>query len=209
MALLYNEIIAKLPRIEIETQRLILRPPQYSDWSDWVEVRFRNFKFLQPFEPEWPKKCLNNGFFKRRLAHQQKCWQSDTGQYFILIRKEDNALIGGVNFNNITRGAAHCASFGYWLDERHQGCGYMREALTRMIKYGFEEMNLHRIDASTLLHNTRSKNLLLRSGFQQQGVGEKYLKINGEWQDHYLFGLTIERWQAQHTNTISAYDIAL
>ena len=70
----------------------------------------------------------------------------------------------------------------------------MRETLDVTLKYGFEELKLNRIHASCVPHNTRSKNLLLKTGFKEEGFAEAYLQIDGKWQDHILFGYTRARW---------------
>ncbi|HCW74682.1 MAG TPA: hypothetical protein DHM90_13870 [Clostridiaceae bacterium] len=51
---------------------------------------------------------------------------------------------------------------------------------------------LHRLEASTLLDNHKSQNVLKRLGFKEMGINEKYLYINGKWQDHYTFSLIRE-----------------
>ena len=54
-------------------------------------------------------------------------------------------------------------------------------------KYAFEELDLHRVEASTLTDNEKSKRVLLGCGFKMLGVNEDYLYINGKWQDHITF----------------------
>ncbi len=100
-----------------------------------------------------------------------------------------------MNINNICRGSARHASLGYWIAQKYQSQGYMSEAMRLSIKFCFETLHLHRINASCLLHNERSKNLILRAGFAEEGMAKKYLKIDGKWQDHLLFGLTVEDWE--------------
>lgn len=192
--------VAALPDITLQHKRIILRPPGRSDWKAWCDIRTRNAAYLKPFEPRWPENCLSEDFFARRLLRQIYDWESNNGQSFLIMRAEnaaaDACLIGGMNINNICRGAAHYASLGYWIDEAHQGQGYMHEALEKTLQYAFEDLGLHRVHASCMPRNTRSKNLLLKAGFAEEGFAEKYLQINGEWEDHCLFGYTYERWSA-------------
>ncbi len=183
-----------LPDVKLEGFRVDMRPPRHEDWPHWVEVRMRNYRHLKPFEPSWPKRALSEDFFRRRLLRQYNEWQADKGNFFLIFKKgeEDSGLIGGMNINNICRGAAQYASLGYWIDERYEGQGYMAEALRLTTQYCFDELGLHRIHAACLDHNERSKELLLRAGFREEGVAEKYMKIDGQWQDHILYGLTAE-----------------
>ena len=103
-------------------------------------------------------------------------------------------MIGGMNVNNICRGAAQYATLGYWISEDHQGQGYMSEALRLTLQFCFERLKLHRVNAACLPNNARSENLLRRAGFKHEGFAEKYISINGAWRDHVLYGLNVENW---------------
>lgn len=190
-----KHITEQMPDIRLGGFRIFMRPAQKKDWPHWAEVRRRNQEYLQPFEPRWAENCLSEDFFERRLARQGRDWQSGHANSFLIFKKEDR-LIGGMNINHICRGAAQYASLGYWLDEEMQGQGYMAEALRLTLRYCFEDLELHRVHAACLLHNERSKKLLIQAGFFEEGQARRYLKINGAWQDHVLYGLTAEDWKS-------------
>lgn len=187
----------KAPVAILEGFCITMRPPQADDWRDWAAVRQTNKAFLEPYEPRWPRDSQSRDFFERRLALQYRNWRNGRSCSFLIFKNKDSRLIGGMNINNICRGAAQYASLGYWIDQTHEGQGYMGEAMRLTIKFCFETLNLHRIHAACLTHNERSKNLLLRAGFKEEGFAEKYLQIDGKWQDHILYGLTQERWQSR------------
>lgn len=187
-----QDLSFKMPDIVLRGFRVILRPPRLQDWQPWLEVRKRNRAFLKPYEPSWAHDWSSMAYFQKRLSLQARNWQEDLACSFLIFKNEDGALIGGMNVNNICRGAAQYASLGYWLDEDHQGQGYMAEAVNLTVQYCFRQLRLNRVHAASLLHNTRSQNLLLRCGFTQEGMARNYLKINGRWQDHLLFGLNAQ-----------------
>jgi ribosomal-protein-alanine N-acetyltransferase len=95
-------------------------------------------------------------------------------------------VVGRINLTNIVRGVLASGSLGYWVDHAHLRRGLasalVDHACTRAL-----EMGLHRVDASTLLHNVASQRVLLDNGFEQYGMAPKYLFIAGEWQDHNLY----------------------
>ena len=186
----------KLPPIILQGERLFLRPPAISDWQQWSKVRARNQEFLTPFEPSWPENCLNQDFFEKRLKKQTNDWYAGRSHSFLIFENKNAALIGGININNVNRGAAQQATLGYWLDHKEQGNGFMTEALSLIIDFGFDELDLHRFNAGCLLDNEKSRNLLLRVGFEEEGLARKYVKINGKWRDHRLFGLPVESWRS-------------
>ena len=106
-----------------------------------------------------------------------------------VILDTSGAVCGRINLNNIIRGALQGASVGYWVSESHAGRGLATAAVADVIDIGFGELGLHRLEASTLLHNTPSQRVLTRNGFRPFAVAEAYLKIAGKWQDHILFQL--------------------
>jgi ribosomal-protein-alanine N-acetyltransferase len=98
-------------------------------------------------------------------------------------------VIGRLNLNGVTRGALQSAAVGYWVSPTHQDRGFATKALADAVALAFGELDLHRLQAETLLQNTASQQVLLRNGFRPYGVAPEYLKIAGRWQDHVLFHL--------------------
>lgn len=182
-----NSKEARVPTLVGE--RLYLRAPMMDDYAQWQDVRARNKEFLTPYEPQWAKNCLTENFFKRRLQRQRLETLGGRGAFFFIFSKESHEIVGGINLNNIQLGAARSTSLGYWLAEDQQGQGYMHEAAELVIRHAFHDLKLYRIHAACLPDNDRSANLLLKLGFEEEGFAKKYLKINGTWQDHRLFGL--------------------
>ena len=188
-----------LPDFEIRGSRILLRPPRVDDEAEWIALRKRNKKYLKPYEPGWSKDALKSGFFQRRIVRQRRDWGDDRAYSFFIfkhpVKEEDPPqMIGGININNVCRGAAQFASLGYWLDEWHQGQGLMRAALRMIIYFSYNELKLHRLNASVLPGNEKSKNLLLHVGFEEEGFARGYIEINSEWQDHILYGLVLEEF---------------
>lgn len=172
--------------------RVMLRAPLGADFEEWRDVRLRNKEYLQPFEPLWPRDCLSREFYERRLLRQYQLWQADLSRSFLIFDQEGDQLIGGMNINNIARGASQSGALGYWLDQELQGRGLMHDAIEITLEYAFGPMRLHRVQAACIPENKRSQNCLERAGFKLEGFAEKYIEINGRWQDHILYGLPIE-----------------
>jgi len=81
------------------------------------------------------------------------------------------------------------ASIGYWLDSKHQGNGYAREGVARLVQYSFEDLGLHRVEASVAVNNLRSAHLLLSLGFQREGLRRHAERLHGEFLDHGAFAI--------------------
>jgi ribosomal-protein-alanine N-acetyltransferase len=173
----------------LSTARTYLRDPLARDWQAWAELRSASREFLAPWEPIWAPDGLSRASYRRRLRRQARDEIEDLGHAFFLFRRADEALLGGVTLRNVQRGAAQSATIGYWMGERHAGNGYMTEALGAVLGHAFGPLGLHRVEAACMSHNERSRRLLGRWGFRQEGVARQYLKINGVWHDHLLFAL--------------------
>jgi len=183
--------------VRLEREAVFLRPAMLDDYSQWLDVRSKNQLFLRPFEPQWPKDCLTKDFFYRRVENLKTQWNSDKTYNFLVFEKHAKNLVGGINVNNVCRGAAQYGSLGYWLSQDCQGKGYMTMAGKAALEFSFFEIGLHRMNAATLLHNQKSKNLLHRLGFVEEGMAKKFVQINGLRQDHLLFGLNADDFLAK------------
>jgi [ribosomal protein S5]-alanine N-acetyltransferase len=184
---LFRQHQTKIPEIILSSKNVLVRPPSLNDENAWINVRTKNKARLKPFEPTWANDALTADFFKRKLARQTHDWLRDQNYAFLIFTKQSD-LIGGININHVSRGAAQFASLGYWIDSDHEGKGAMRRALELVIEFAFDDLRLHRMNAATLIHNDRSRNLLLRLGFSEEGRAANYIQIDGAWQDHILFG---------------------
>lgn len=174
---------------ELMGLKVILKAPCLKDYEEWALVRTKNQQHLKPFEPKWASDCLSRDFFARRLERQDTEHKAGRGCYFLIHHKKSGDIIGGINLNNIQMGAARHADLGYWIDEAYQGKGYMKESVSLVIEYAFNNLKLKRLNAACLPDNTRSINLVKSLGFEEEGFAKQYLQINGQWQDHVLFGL--------------------
>jgi ribosomal-protein-alanine N-acetyltransferase len=98
-------------------------------------------------------------------------------------------LVGGATLSNIRRGVAQMASLGYWAGGTFTSRGYVTAAVRAIVRYAFEDLDLHRVEAACQPDNTASRRVLEKAGFTQEGAAKAYLKINGKWRDHLLFGI--------------------
>jgi ribosomal-protein-alanine N-acetyltransferase len=186
----------------IEGDGVRLRPPRMSDFPAWSQLRAQSQSFLQPWEPEWPQDDLTRPAFRRRLAAYTRDLELGHGFPFFVFREEDNRLVGGLTLSNIRRGIAQTATLGYWIGHPHARRGHTQAAVRAATRFCFTRLGLHRIEAACLPSNEASRNLLLKSGFSLEGKARAYLKINGAWRDHLLFGLIEDgaHWEGDYSS---------
>lgn len=155
------------------------------DANSMFEYYVRNKQYLKPFEPSREECFYTFEAQKQILMESYKQFLNGEGVNFGIY--SSNSLVGKIQVSNITYGVFKNAIVGYSIDENCQGKGWMKEALSLVLDYGFNEMELHRIEASTLVDNIKSQSVLLGCGFEKLGLNKKYLYINGTWRDHITF----------------------
>ncbi len=180
---------ASPPALAPRGRGLVLRAPDLSDYPQWAELREHSRAFLTPWEPIWPSDDLTRAGFRRRLRRYAEDILEDRAYPFIIIREEDNTLIGAVTLANVRRGIVQSGTIGYWIGQPFAHRGYMTAALRVLLPTLFGELNLHRVEAACIPTNTPSARVLEKCGFAREGLARRYLCINGVWQDHYLYGL--------------------
>ena len=178
-----------LSKKKLTGQRVFLRPPKRRDALKWQKLRMSSKSFLVPWEPSWDASSCTRRAYLRYFKNSNYLANMDRAYSFLIFKIDDKTLLGGINIGNVRRGVSQSASLGYWIGEKHSRNGYMKEALKLLIPSLFVDLRLNRIEAATLEENIASKNLLKKIGFKKEGVLRKYLKINGTWRDHILYGL--------------------
>jgi len=110
-----------------------------------------------------------------------------------MVSPPDNALLGTVTLFNLDFNH-HRAEIGYALGRDNWGQGYMHEALTAVLRYAFNELDFHRIEADVDPRNANSIRTLERLGFQREGYLRERWQVGGEIQDALFYGLLRPEW---------------
>ena len=76
--------------------------------------------------------------------------------------------------------------------------GFTLSAVRAVTQFSFEKLALHRVEAACIPTNEASRGVLLKAGFTQEGMARAYLRINGSWRDHLLFGLVSRTSSTTH-----------
>ncbi len=108
---------------------------------------------------------------------------------------EERQIIGNCGFHGISWKDRN-ATFGIFVgDPAFWGNGYGTEAANLMIRFGFEQLNFHRINSSVLNFNERSLKMHLNLGFQVEGNRRQNIFKNGAYYDEIILGLLREKWE--------------
>lgn len=174
-------------RARVETERMTLRLPEHADWRQWSALRESSADFLSKWEPVWSNDHLTRRAFTNRVYWAQRAEAQGQALPMLLIRREDQQLLGALTLDNIRRGPSQTGTFGYWIGAPFARQGYMREAILALTHHAFTRMDLSRLEAACLPENTPSRGVLETCGFKYEGVAQSYLQINGRWRNHVLY----------------------
>jgi ribosomal-protein-alanine N-acetyltransferase len=172
----------------IEGEGVMLRSPELRDFQEWADLREASRDFLTPWEPTWGQDELSRGSFRYKLRRYAEDARDDKAYAFFVFREPDGALVGGVTLSNVRRGVAQSCALGYWAGQGFAGKGYITAAVRAVTRFAFEELDIHRVEAACQPENAASRAVLRKAGFDEEGFARAYLRINGAWRDHVLFG---------------------
>ncbi|MFW9910419.1 MAG: GNAT family N-acetyltransferase [Candidatus Thorarchaeota archaeon] len=179
----------------LETNRLVIRQLTIDDSENW----FKNLSDdevavligMEPLENVEESKSIIVSFILR--------YEKKNGMAWAIILKEDESFIGTCSYEKID---SHNLSgeIGYDLLKKYWGHGFMTEALSAIIDYGFESLGLNRIEAHTAAINQSSRNLLRRLGFFEEGIFRESSYFRGEFRDDCQYSLLRREWNKPQKN---------
>ena len=187
-----NEYISSIKNniVHMKGNRITIRNFTPADAEELTNYYIRNKEHLREFEPSRDNSFYEIEVQRKILIESYKQLMVGTGMDLGIYLKDK--LIGKIKVSNIVHGVFKSAFIGYSIDKEHEGKGYMKEAVLLVEKYCKQYLDLHRLEASVLVDNIKSKRVLLKSGFEEIGINKKYLYINGKWRDHITFYKILE-----------------
>ncbi len=191
---------------QLSGPRVTLRPLVPTDFAAWQDVRRANGDWLTPWEParnpNLPDVVESSEAFAMRCSARERERQLGTGFGFGIFvrepavgrRRARQRFAGEINLSSVQRGPFQSAYVGYWIDQSQAGHGYMSESLVLVARFAFEQVRLHRIQVSIIPRNHRSRRVVDKLKLREEGIALRYLEINGVWEDHVRYALTVEEW---------------
>ncbi|MGP3925269.1 GNAT family N-acetyltransferase [Streptomyces sp. 8N616] len=111
---------------------------------------------------------------------------------YAVCERDTGRIVAGIAINNIVRGGFQCGAVGYGVFAHAARRGYMTEGLGLAVRYAFERLGLHRLEANIQPGNEASRKLVQRLGFRLEGYSPDFLFIAGAWRDHERWAITAE-----------------
>lgn len=174
----------------LETDRLVIRKFCCDDWYDLYE--YLSQKTVVKYEPY--------NVFTEEECKQEAIYRSQNDAFFAVCLKENNKLIGNIYFQQQDPKEFLTWEIGYVFNPGYYGRGYATEACKRVLKYGFEQLGVHRVIGKCNPENTSSWKLLERLLMRREGHFRKpafFHKSNeGKpiWHDAYQYAILSEEF---------------
>ena len=174
---------------------IVLRTADLADAELICNYFIDNRAFLTPWEPARDEQFYTHYGWYQRLTKLRELHRMGMGYYLLITEAESGKMLGTISFSNLVRFPMYSCTVGYSLAESAQGNGTMSRALKMACDYMFRIHNMHRIRACYMPHNSRSEAVLMRLGFDYEGMAKAYLLINGKWADHKMVALINPDWR--------------
>lgn len=175
----------------IQTERLELRDFSETDWkavhayaSDLEVVRFMDWG------PNTEEESRN--FIQRTITHQKE--HPRTNYSLAIIHKADDKLIGGCGIY-VTNPENREGYIGYCLNRNFWRRGFATETAKALLKFGFEQLNLHRIFATCDPANVASKHVLEKIGMRLEGHFREHKWAKEKWRDSLFYAILDHEWK--------------
>jgi ribosomal-protein-alanine N-acetyltransferase len=194
------------PPITLHGRRVVLRSLQDSDYEGWVDVRQRCRDWLIRWEPRSAHASHlpeDRRSFTSRCAIRER--ERQIGSAFGFGIFYDGRFVGEITLSSIQRGPLQSAFVGYWIDEAVAGQGLMPESVVLVMQYAFDSLRLHRIEINIIPRNTPSRRVVEKLGLRFEGTAERYLEIDGAWEDHAHYAMTAEEWADRAPELVSSW----
>jgi len=184
--------------LRIDTDRLVLRPLTFDDYARWRRAWSTVDAARTTFD-HGPKSGddLSVETFEQRIHALHNLISVDKSYGLAMfLRDEDETLVGQVSVMDVARGVFQNAYLGWRVLNTHWRHGYAHEASAAAVRYAFEDLGLHRLEAAIEPMNAPSRALARKLGMRQEGVSRRRLMARGAWRDMCIYALTIEEWNA-------------
>lgn len=179
-------------------KKVILRTFTVNDAQQVTQLVARNKYYWSQFEPLHHDHFYTYDTQYRKIVESLNLMRANREYVFGIFDQETTQLIGQVSLFSMKRLPYASGLIGYSIDEKFVGQGVASEALSLAIQFAFQTAKLHRLEAYVSPHNIGSIRVLEKNGFVREGLLRQLLFINGTWQDHYLYALLVDDYNAMN-----------
>lgn len=158
------------------TDRLMLRKMERFDTDDMYEyAKLADVTRYLTWEPH-----PDTGYTKKYLAFIAGKYKTYDFHDWAVCLRDSGKMIGTCGFTSLDA-KNMCAEIGYVINPVYNGMGYATEAAKRIIEFGFNELDLERIEAKYITENSASRRVMNKLGMQFEGIHRNCLQLRGQF----------------------------
>ena len=176
-----EDVFSNFPTLE--TKRLILRKLRLEDAKDVFE--YASDSEITKYVTWEPHRSIEDSINLIKFTHER--YEKREGIIWGIVCKENKKVIGTCDISPAIKHFR--AEIAYAISRDYWGKGLMTEAVKEVIKFGFEKMNLNRIQAMCIPENIGSYGVMEKVGMKYEGLIREYMYIKGKFQDLKLYSI--------------------
>jgi RimJ/RimL family protein N-acetyltransferase len=135
------------------------------------------------------------GMAEAWISTHADAFEKETGVTFAVVLQSEGLLIGAIGL--VISKSHQLAELGYWIGKPYWKRGFCTEAAREVLRYGFEDLNLNRIQARHMTKNPASRRVMEKIGMTREGVLRQSLHRFGSFEDTALYSILREEYQAR------------
>jgi ribosomal-protein-serine acetyltransferase len=178
-----------LPARELVEESLRLRPWQAQDAADLFDAVRSSVASVGRWLP-WCHADYNLDHANAWISHCQDGWSHEEHFAFSIFDQATGELLGGAGLNQRNR-LHRSANLGYWVRQSRHGEGIAARAAALVARFGFEQLELIRIEIIVMPDNHPSRRVAEKTGAQFEAIARQRLWANGRANDAAVYGLTL------------------
>lgn len=182
-------MLARVDHPVLQDGQLVLRQLRLRDAPALEQVLLQNRAWLQPWEATLPGGA---GVWDIRASLRSMAREAKRQSMVPWVLEVDSRIVGLLTMANIQWGAVLQGTVGYWVAQEVAGRGVAPTAVALACDYAFGQLGLHRVEVCICPENAPSLRVVEKLGFRYEGRRSRYIHIDGQWRDHYCFGLVCD-----------------
>ncbi|MCU9613101.1 GNAT family N-acetyltransferase [Caldibacillus lycopersici] len=170
----------------LESARLIIKPFEKND-APKIQELANNEELASILGLPYPYTLQ---FAENWVAAMPALIASGDEYPLAILHKQTNKIIGTITLRIDKKN--NKAELGYWMGRAYWGAGFMTEAVKRMVQFGFQALQLHKITAIVLTRNLGSVKVLEKAGLKREGLLRQHRFLLNKYEDVYVYGILRE-----------------
>jgi ribosomal-protein-alanine N-acetyltransferase len=180
-------------KLRLSHQDVSIRIVRVRDAKKLQALVLGNRQWLKPWEATNP---YGPNSFNLRAQIKALRQQLVEGQGLPFVIEYSGKIVGQLNVSNILFGSVGSAILGYWIIPEVAGKSITPKAVALVTDYLINVLGLHRVEIDIRPENKSSLRVVEKLGFRYEGIKQRFIHINGDWRDHFVFALTAEELSA-------------